>query len=486
MQPHNADEAIQASRPSRTCIICGNPAGSGEHLFPAALGGRRTHNGIYCKDHNEGLSSFVAVMAEQLALLNGFLEVRHDRKKKAPQPPIIQSADGSLYSIEGLRFAPQSPRVVSRTQVDVDREQVVLAVPENLMGKYKAMETRGEIKILAQSRPVSRLQDQNIGFSLGLGGPKFLAAISYVSMTYFAKYHPEIARQKTVALESLKASLIDSAAKKEEEVVSLPHVWWESTELLDTLPIPPFRFAHTIALSTSKEKKHATAYICLFGVFCFGIDFGEFPALSDHTTVVHLDPLSLYPPDDQVEHVQPGTALRIAPPIQSPTENLRNLLSSGVAERQLSIFIEKTIDWHLERAAIELLERVRLAPRNREATQRLLDGEEQRVFNMMKGFVKNFRDKYVPTIPAAFGAAFGDALQLQIATQESMPDGLTQVAAASLIAAKAVLTDKILTEHDLGNLTLEKAKMLLAGGEGLAVVGRSMLAPILGEDFLDK
>lgn len=492
MQPHNVDEAKQALRPVRTCIICGNPAGSGEHLFPAALGGRRTHNGIYCKIHNEGLSPFVAVMADQLALFNGMLEVRHDRKK-APQPPIIASADGSLYSIEGQRFVPQSTRILARTQVGDDREQLVVAVPEHLMGKFKALETNGDIIILAKGHPVPRLQDQNIGFNLSLGGPKFLAAISYVSMTYFAKYHPELAREKTADLESLKASLIDSAARKEDEVVSPEHVWWESTELLETLPTPPFRFSHTIVLSTSQKTMHATAYLSLFGVFCFGIDFGEFKALSDHTVVVHLDPLSPHPPNDQREYVQPGSVLRIAPPKQSQTEHLRNSLSNGIAERQLSTFVASTIDWHLESAAMAMLERLQLIPSgrlmtlaSREAAQRLLDDEEQRVFNMMREFVKEFRDKHLREMPDAVGTAYGHALQLQITAQESMPGGLSQLAAASLIVAKSVLTNKILKERDLGNLTVEKAKMLLGGGEGLATVGRSMLSHIMGESLLDE
>jgi hypothetical protein len=40
----------------RTCIICGNRAGSAEHIFPAGLGGRRTNRGIYCGPHNNGFS----------------------------------------------------------------------------------------------------------------------------------------------------------------------------------------------------------------------------------------------------------------------------------------------------------------------------------------------------------------------------------------------------------------------------------------------
>ena len=44
----------------KQCIICGNCAGSREHLFPAALGGRRICNSIYCNIHNQGFPPLVS------------------------------------------------------------------------------------------------------------------------------------------------------------------------------------------------------------------------------------------------------------------------------------------------------------------------------------------------------------------------------------------------------------------------------------------
>ncbi len=61
---------------TRTWIICGDSAGSQEHIFPAALGGRRTSKGIYCGLHNEGFSPLAAFLSRQLELLNALLSVR--------------------------------------------------------------------------------------------------------------------------------------------------------------------------------------------------------------------------------------------------------------------------------------------------------------------------------------------------------------------------------------------------------------------------
>ena len=67
---------------SKTCIICGGPAGSGEHVFPASLGGRRTNKGIYCKKHDNGYGSLVGGLAEQMAFFNSRLGVILDHSKE--------------------------------------------------------------------------------------------------------------------------------------------------------------------------------------------------------------------------------------------------------------------------------------------------------------------------------------------------------------------------------------------------------------------
>lgn len=67
----------------RNCIICGEPAGSREHVFPAALGGRRTNKGIYCGHHNHAFSPLAATVAEQLRAINALLSVRPDHGSTA-------------------------------------------------------------------------------------------------------------------------------------------------------------------------------------------------------------------------------------------------------------------------------------------------------------------------------------------------------------------------------------------------------------------
>ena len=67
----------------RTCIICGKRAGSREHTFPAALGGRRTNKGIYCGMHNQGFSPLASIITDQLKVINALLAVRPDHRDRA-------------------------------------------------------------------------------------------------------------------------------------------------------------------------------------------------------------------------------------------------------------------------------------------------------------------------------------------------------------------------------------------------------------------
>src|SRR4051794_14470620 len=97
---------------ARDCIICGKRAGSREHVFPAALGGRRTNKGIYCGKHNEGFSPLTAILANQLTAINAFLGVQPDHADKPRQLATINPADGQAYLVSALTVELAEPKMV--------------------------------------------------------------------------------------------------------------------------------------------------------------------------------------------------------------------------------------------------------------------------------------------------------------------------------------------------------------------------------------
>src|ERR1022692_4659668 len=98
---------------SRTCIICGNPAGSGEHVFPAALGGRRRNNSIYCDVHNNAYSDLVSELSGQLEGFNAMLGVRPDRKADARATVVMDVATGKAMKFSVKKIGFVEPRVLS-------------------------------------------------------------------------------------------------------------------------------------------------------------------------------------------------------------------------------------------------------------------------------------------------------------------------------------------------------------------------------------
>jgi hypothetical protein len=87
----------------RDCIICAGPTGSREHIFPAALGGRRTNKGIYCGAHNEGFSPLAAILSNQLSVIDGLLVVRGDHSDGPHSFEIVDPVDGQKYSMSPVK-----------------------------------------------------------------------------------------------------------------------------------------------------------------------------------------------------------------------------------------------------------------------------------------------------------------------------------------------------------------------------------------------
>lgn len=83
----------------RTCIICGGPANSREHIFPAALGGLRVNRGIYCEQHNNGFSDHANVLSRQFEVLNAQLGIR-DRDGQ-PRVARVTTRAGDEFIISG-------------------------------------------------------------------------------------------------------------------------------------------------------------------------------------------------------------------------------------------------------------------------------------------------------------------------------------------------------------------------------------------------
>lgn len=231
------------AKASRTCIICGEAANSGEHIFPAALGGRRINRGIYCGRHNNGFSRLAAALAEQLEMVNALLGVRPDHSDQ-PRVINVQSQTGE-------------PLIVSTG-------------------------------VVRRADPSHANSSERMQLQLTLGGPEGLPAVGYVALTFFAHYFRHEARQ--IGMEPLKA-FIQGQGEND-------FVWWESDATTRSLPDNPFAFGHTVILMTSAATGEATALLSLFQCLTFGVHLGVVKDARDRTVTVFIDPHADHPPAD--------------------------------------------------------------------------------------------------------------------------------------------------------------------------------------------
>jgi hypothetical protein len=87
---------------AKTCIICNGHAGSGEHVFPAAFGGRRTNRRIYCETHNNAFGRHVATLLNALDIVNAIIGVIPDRQKEI-RPAEVRNYGTPTYLTTKLR-----------------------------------------------------------------------------------------------------------------------------------------------------------------------------------------------------------------------------------------------------------------------------------------------------------------------------------------------------------------------------------------------
>jgi hypothetical protein len=182
------------------CIICGGRAGSREHIFPAALGGRRTNKGIYCGTHNEGFSPLAAVLSSQLTAINALLGVRPDHDDEPRQLTAINPSDGQAYLVSALKVEMARPKVVNDTTVDgVRRIEAQFSSERQLQQWLEEQRAAGfEMKVQRRQPPQTAYFTEPYRVNLKLGGLEGLRAIGYIALTFFANYFPKIARHSAL------------------------------------------------------------------------------------------------------------------------------------------------------------------------------------------------------------------------------------------------------------------------------------------------
>lgn len=488
---------------AKTCIVCGKTAGSREHVFPAALGGRRTNSGIYCPEHDNSYSGLVNEIAGQLDFVNAYLGVRSDHSGQPKTAYAKHTLTGEIISISASEIKFTKPRVISHTQGG-GGEALQLSFPSQQSAKQfiKEMEAKGHAMVL-QSKPSLRPYITGaVHHQLTFGGACGLGAIAYIAQTFFAQEFPEIARSGVLSdfiaytQAIAKVAALGGSEQKTEEREELitarsaltaslapfegtAPVWWEFSPPTGTRR-NKFEFGHRVTVGVDAFDGQIYGRVALFSTLTFALRLGTAPRNSAVREVtVDIDPLAKHPPND-IEKYQLFSALGRVHAPKNTTEGLSEAIANGTQAHAFTNLLERLTEHQLVNLAHAISKALAPCstmspPEARTLIDKVLDEQPQQIWRMVTSVVQGLKKEM------AKGSldAILPVLDALIAHNAQSASGLSQQAEVALALAKAALAAQMEEDCTAGLLNEERIAELLGRGPGLHIVGQAVLAPVL-------
>lgn len=455
---------------TKTCIICQQAAGSGEHVFPASFGGRRTNNGIYCENHNNAFGRHVSALLAGLDIVNALIGVVPDRKDEV-RPALASSTDGEQFLVAAGRVSLAPPPSLDQTPELLGKQLQFGFASEAQARKWIAEQERAGYRVTtgAFSAPQTKIFGEALRAQRHLGDEDFMRGLLYLALTFVAHTDPDLARS---------AGLKEARVIVEKDGVVEDRVLWEPPSTLTQIGANPFAYGHTIVTAPDACGRRLVALISLYGAIHFSIDLGDL-AEGDaaERVTTHIDPLAPRAPRD-VQVIRERATLTLSS-LEKSKEYLSQLRLGEVDS--LSAMLHDASDRELleaSRVLLKELQNVSSLPVDNliQKVLTLLKGHDQRIFNWMRTGFLGFGDSD-PKIPKAFGLV----LQTFVSLDKSSPSGLTKESESALEVARALLTDRIIADLKQGILDDKKLASLIGGVDGLGIVLHFFVQLILNQ-----
>lgn len=454
----------------KTCIICSDPAGSHEHIFPAVLGGRRTNKGIYCSPHNQQFGPLAKILSDQMRAINALLGVRPDHVDGPTRLIVKNPVDGCEYAVTTQEITNVQPHILEDVSLPDGRRQVKAAFSseQQLQNWLAAQRVSGnQVHVVGPRTEGFTVFTEPYPVRLALGGPDGLRAVAYVALTFLAHHFPDIARQS--CLRTFKDYVLGATEAQQP-------VWWDFDPPSVDLPAQQFRFGHRVVIGLSESRQEAYARVSFFSTLDFSAIFGSVSVEQDKTVIVDIDPLADRPPRDIHETMRSAALAPVVRPV-SLTAGLANDIQQGGTEARFRKLLNDISTWQLDQAAKALLPQVNAAgslnaPMRQQRIRELLTDQQQRVFNLISYAVKEFKTQLL-TDPEL--AAVAPSLDAIIASDPSSSTGVTRLASSALELGLWALTAHICQQLDAGELDLLQLRSLLGERGGAAIAARPTL-----------
>lgn len=449
---------------AKTCIICSGPAGSGEHTFPAAFGGRRTNKGIYCNKHNNELGRHVAALLHSMDIINASLGVIPDRRDDVRlAPAVAHNGEQFLVSKGAINIASPSP-LNDTPHLVGKKAELRFANMEKAREWTKQQERAGykinwdkvdKVKTLFIARPLSA--------SRTFGAEPFMRGVMYLAVTFLAHAFPDLSRSKSLAA---VRDLIEKDGSVNERV------WWEPPTVAEQLSRNPFNVGHTIAIAPDTEGRRIVALVSFYNALHMGVDLGEFVGSDslDQRFTIHIDPMA-YRPYDVVETFDEGNCLALSSPAAGK-EYLRKMVSGQLPNPVEELFAVAEVAERKETAAMLLPELEAVA--NLTGFERdsrldeILVAVQQRVFNLMLKCVSLMHQKKELLEPErAIYSIF-------VSIDENASRGISSSAELALMICTHAVRARIEERLAVKSLNVDSLADLLGGKEGFDLVDEAL------------
>lgn len=447
---------------AKTCIVGGGPAGSGEHIFPACLGGQRVNNGIYCERHNNHYGPLAAKLSTQLAFFNAQVGIRNTRTKQVQPVTLTDPVSGATYEYDGNHLKLSGPRILSQ-----NGNSVSIAVKDEaeLQRFLKEQEAKGVAYQVSGPRTRQTYLPGQLYIELGFGGPEGLRAIGYVAQTFFAHCFPDLARDPAMR------PFIDYTLHG----ISDHFVWWDFDAPAD-LPPNAFEFGHRIIVGADADAGVAYARFSLFSTHDFAMVFYDLPPSVTSCSVVNdIDPLALKMPADLMQRRE---AYAIAPVVRQvdPTASLAAAIKDGAAAKRNELLMRRVQDYRRRLDAEALLEDAGaagdLAGKQQVARDFWVE-EPQRVMRLLGFGLLTIKAQGRQADPVR--RMLVEFLEKATERDEASPRGVTPGTEAAIKVAATALSDAMTEAIRQGTLSQQATEMYIDGGKGSDVATRAVL-----------
>jgi hypothetical protein len=451
---------------ARTCIICGGRTGSREHIFPAALGGRRTNKGIYCGEHNNAYSGLASIISEQLSFFNARLGVIGDHADEATSVTMTDVASGREIELTSSHVRLKGPQVVSQQVVDGKtiakmsfgsqkeaddwvRDQKAKGVDVQVVGKPQK----------TTYHPGTARKELKLG-----GAEEGMRAIGYIAQTFLAHSFPDVARLPE--LQGIKDYTLNN--------VGSDFVWWDFAPP-DSLPANRFPFGHRVIVGLNKDDGTAFARISFFSTLNFAVLLGNVPVEASRAVITDIDPLAKSPPNDIITWGVDTAAGAISRPADLSAA-LAEAIHTGRAQAQISELMRRITDFERETAAAKIMGRIggasTLPDAKREALfAKIVSGDAQRVFSLMRWIAEDLKQRAAHPVERAMAAFMENVTELNPMAE----NGLSAEAIRLLSIASDALAKQMSKECKAGMLNQDRMSMLIGGGPGAYAVGTALM-----------